>query len=279
MAEADVLSIAFMRGHPPEAARVLEALEPAQAAELLALVPARLAAPVFAAMLPNAAARSLAGLDDDKALALLGAIGTQPLVAALRHVPDARRSTLLAGLPTAAALASKMMLGYMQDSVGAWTDVDVLALPSSTQATDALERVRLVETSLQRVLATGPERRFEGWVLLSALLRAPPGATLASIMTRPQAVLSAQMPLAGALAHPGWERASTLPVVESGGRLVGVITRDALTRALRPQRARPAETLGGLLARGYWDALSGVAEAMATLLPSVPPVVKIPDEH
>ena len=279
MADADVLSIAFMRGHPPEAARVLEALEPAQAAELLAHVPARLAAPVFAAMLPNAAARSLAGLDDEQALALLGTIGTQPLVAALRHVPEPRRSALLAGLPTAAALASKMMLGYMQDSVGAWTDVDVLALPGATHAADALERVRLVDTNLQRVLVAGPDRRFEGWVALSTLLRAPPGATLASIMSRPEAVLSAQMPLAGALVHPGWERASTLPVVESGSRLVGVITRDALTRAVRPQRTRPAETLAGLLARGYWDALSGIAEAMATLLPPVPPVVRSPDEH
>ena len=100
-------------------------------------------------------------------------------------------------------------------------------------------------------------------------------------MSEPAAVLSAQMPLAGAVSHPGWARASVLPVIESGDRLVGLLTREALTRALRPRssEATPQNTLAGLLARGYWDALSGGAEAMATLLPKIAPVAGRTDEH
>jgi magnesium transporter len=283
MADAETLSQAFMRAHPAEAARVLEALAPADAAALLARVPARLSAPVFAAMLPNAAARGLAGLEDEQALALLGELGTQPLVAVLRHVGEPRRSRLTAGLPTAAALASKLLLGYVEDAVGAWTDPDVLALPGATQAADALERVRHVEATVQRVFVTAAGGRLEGWVPLPVLLRAPATATLASIMTRPESVLSAQTPLAGAAAHPGWERSSALPVLEAGERLVGVLTRDALTRALgRTARVPPGagpDSLGGMLVRGYWDALSGGAAAMATLLPAVAPVGGTPREH
>jgi Mg/Co/Ni transporter MgtE len=283
MADAETLSQAFMRAHPAEAARVLEVLAPAEAAALLARVPARLAAPVFAAMLPNAAARALGGLEDEQALALLGDLGTQPLVAVLRHVAEPRRSRLTAGLPTAAALASKLLLGYVEDAVGAWTDPDVLALPGATHAADALERVRHAEATVQRVFVTAAGGRLEGWVPLRALLRAPATASLASIMTRPEAVLSAQTPLAGAAAHPGWERTSALPVLEAGERLVGVLTRDALTRALgrtaRPLRGAAENTLAGMLARGYWDALSGGAEAMATLLPAVGPVAGKRDEH
>ena len=279
MADPDTLSLAFMRAHPVEAARVLEAVDPAQAAELLAQVPARLAAPVFAAMLPNAAARSLGQLQDEQALALLGSLGTQPLVAALRHVPEKRRAQLIEGLPTASALASRLMLGYMEDSVGAWADLDVLALPGATRASEARERVRHFETNVPHVLVTGPDRFLEGWVPLAALLRAADAVSLASIMMQPEARLSARTPLSGAIAHPGWQHASALPVVESGGRLVGILTRDALARALRPSRIQPADTLAGLLARGYWDALSGFAEAMATLLPEVPPVAGNTDEH
>lgn len=280
MADAETLSLTFMRLHPAEAARVLEAVEPNEAAALLARVPARLAAPVFAAMLPNTAARSLGALEDEQALALFGSLGTQPVVAVLRHIPEPRRGRLVAGLRPAAALASQLMLGYMEDSVGAWTDLDVLALPGATRAGDALERVRHVEATVQRVFVTGPQRRLEGWVPLSTLLRASASVNLASIMTHPRAVLSVQMPLAGAATHPGWARASVLPVVESGDRLVGVLTRDALTRALRPaQAAVPQTTLAGILARGYWDALSGGAEAMATLLPNVAPVAGGADER
>lgn len=273
MADAESLSLAFMRGHPPEAARVLETLAPAQGAALLGRVPARIAAPVLAAMRPSAAARGLAGLEDEQVLALLGALGTQPVVAVLRHVAEPRRSRLIAGLPTAAALASKLLLGYVEDSVGAWTDPDVLALPGATRAADALERVRHVEAAVHRVFVTDRDGRLQGWVPLPALLRASEGATLVTLMQRPGGVMSAKTPLAGALAHPGWEHASLLPVLESGERLVGVLTRDALTRALgRSARARPAapgETLTGMLAQGYWNALSGGAEAMVTVLPAV----------
>ncbi len=276
MADAATLSLAFMRAHPAEAARVLEGVAPVEAAALLAHVPARLAAPVFAAMLPNAAARSLGGLEDEQALALLGELSTQPVVAVLRHLPEPRRAKLIGGLPTAAALASKLLLGYVEDSVGAWTDPDVLSLPGTVPAVEALERVRLVDATVQRVFATGTDGRLEGWVSLSVLLRAPVGSSLGSVCYPPIALLSAQTPLIGAIAHPGWEHASILPVVESGQRLVGVLTRDALARALRrtARGARDAspDTLAGMLARGYWNALSGGAEAMATLLPTVPPL-------
>ena len=67
-----------------------------------------------------------------------------------------------------------------------------------------------------------------------------------------------------AAAHPGWEHGSALPVVEPGERLVGVLTRDALARALRRaarrRRAARDATLPVLLARGYWQALSGLLE-------------------
>ena len=276
MADAESLSQVFMRGHPASAARVLESVEAGEAAELLARVPARIVAPVLAAMLPNAAARSFGGLSDEQVQALLGELGTQPVVAMLRNIAEPRRSRLIEGLPTVAALASKLLMGDVEDSVGAWTDPDVLALPGATRAADALERVRHVEATLQRVFVVGTDGALEGWVTLSVVLRAPAAASLASIMVAPDAVLPAQTPLAGALAHPGWSRVSILPVVEAGGRLVGALTRDALARALhrsaRVSRVQPAHTLAGLFARSYWDALSGGVEAVATLLPEVRPV-------
>lgn len=276
MADAESLSLVYMRGHPADAARVLERIEASEAGALLERVPARIAAPVLAAMLPTAAARSLEALGDEAVLAMLGELGTQPVVSVLRNLPEPRRARLIDGLPTVAALASKLLMGYVEDSVGAWTDPDVLALPGATGAADALERMRHVEATLQRVFVVDANGVLEGWVTLSILLRAPAGASLASIMSVPEAVLPAQTPLAGALTHPGWALASLLPVVESGGRLVGALTRDALARALdrsaRVSRIAPVNTLAGIFSRGYWDAMSGGVEAMVILLPAVPPV-------
>lgn len=124
------------------------------------------------------------------------------------------------------------------------------------------------------VFVADAQRRLAGTVSLAALMQAPANATLASLMRPPEALLPAFTPLAAVSAHPGWERASVLPVVETGDRLVGVITRDALARALRrvPRTAplQGADSLPGLLAAGYWQALSAALQATLALLPSVP---------
>ena len=77
MAEAGVLTLAYVSAHPADAARVLETVPPAESAALFASLPARAAAPVLPAMLPPRAARVLGALDDEHALALLSAAGAQ----------------------------------------------------------------------------------------------------------------------------------------------------------------------------------------------------------
>ena len=274
------LSLAFMRGHPVQAARVLEALPDADAAALFHRAPARLGAAVLAAMLPRRAARCVEALDDVRALELLAAMGTQPTVALLRHLPEARRQPLIAGLPTATALASTLLLGYTEDTLGAWADPDIITMTSDARVSDVLDRVRQAPAAHALVFVTDAQLRLTGVVSLPALLQAPQAATLATLTQRPAAVLPANAPLSGAAAHPGWERASMLPVVEPGDRLVGALTRDALTRALR--RTAPAPVAADaampvLFARGYWQALSGLFESGLALLPRVPPALEADD--
>jgi len=270
------LSLAYMRGHPAQAAQVLETLPADEAAALFERTPARLGAAVLAAMLPQRAARCLAGIDDARSLELLAPMGTQPTVAVLRHMPEPRRRQLIAGLPTAAALASALLLGFTEDTLGAWADPDIVALTAETRAAAALERMREAPATHPLVFVADADRRLTGVVSLAALLQAPAGATLATLMQRPAAVLTAHAPLAGTPAHPGWEHSSVLPVVEPGERLVGVMTRDALSRALRrtaaPKPGMLEATLPTLFARGYWQALSGLIEAGLVLLPRVPAI-------
>ncbi len=282
MADVDrdsALSLAFMRGHPAAAARVLEGLPAAAAGALFERVPARVCADVLGAMLPRQAAACIAGLGDARILELLAPLGTQGTVALLRHFPEARRRILIAGLPTGAALASALLLGYTEDTLGAWADPDVVTLPADTTAAAALESLRQAGSPHPLVFVVTAARQLGGVVAWQTLAQAPAAATLATLMRRPPAVLPAHAPLAGAAAHPGWELASALPVIEPGERLVGVMTRDALARALRESApaARVASaptTLPSQLAAGYWLALSGLVESALTLLPRVPPVLK-----
>jgi len=267
------LSLAFMRAHPAQAARVLEALPVEEAAALFDRAPARLGAAVLMAMLPLRAARCIAAIGDARVLELLAPMGTQPTVAVLRHVPEARRRALIAGLPTAVALASTVLIGFSDDTLGAWADPDVVTLPPDTRGDDALQHLRQAAATHPFVCVVDAERRLNAIVEVCALLKATAGATLGTLMQPANVTLAAHAPLAATAAHPGWEHASVLPVVGPDGRLVGVLTRDALARALRSEPAAAATSeasLTALLARGYWQTLSGLIETGLALLPRVP---------
>ncbi len=276
------LSLAFMRGHPANAARVLEAQLPEQAARVFERAPARIGAAVMAAMLPRQASNCLAKLKDARALELLTAMPLQATVSLLRNSPEARRRELIASLPTTSALASSILLGYSEDALGAWADPEVLMLPPGTRAGDALEKMRQAESNQPSIFVTDDSRQLLGTVELTALLRAPEANTLVTLMHPPAAWLMAHAPLAGSASDPGWELASVLPVVEPGRRLVGVLTRDALALAMRRQTREPAQdaavtSLPGALAKGYWQVLSGAVGVGVGILPSVNPVEGVPD--
>ncbi len=283
MADAEDLTHTFLDAHPVDAARELATLAATDAAALFERVPPRLGGPVLAAMLPPTAARVLGALDNDRSMALLASIGVQPAVAVLRHIQEPRRARLIEGLPTAVAVASRMLLGYPEDSVGAWADPDIVALPPETTVGDAIARVRVGTTDITRVHVIGPGERLLGSVEIATLLRAQESAQIGSVIAEPPAVLAAVAPLAGAATHRGWERAASLPVVERGDRLVGVLRRAtlvrALTRSTRSTRETGSETLPGMLARSYWDALSGMVAATVTQLPPAPPIEGSSDDH
>jgi len=272
MADSLALGLAFLESHPSEAARVLETLPTREASELFAAVPAELGAHVLAAMLPTAAARILSDLPEPTAIALAGSAGTQSIVAVLRHVEPALRTRLLAGMPAPAGVAARMLLGFPDDTVGAWTDTAFVAVPANATVAAALEQARAaVDTELDQLFVVDAQQHLLGRLGLDALLRADARA-LAGSLARPAAgTLSAMMPMASARTLPLWERVQMLPVLDRDQRLIGVLRRSALTRAVRT-RARGAEhveSVTGALAGSYWGIVSGLSSATLSLLPSV----------
>jgi magnesium transporter len=277
VADAGILTLAYVSSHPADAARVLERQPTREEAAVLARLPARAAAPALVEMLPPAAARVIAAVGDKVALALLTAAGAKGAVAVLRHVAEPRRTRLVEGLPTATAIAAKMLLGYPEDSVGAWADPHVVALAPELGAMDALALVRgEPEGEAGEVFVVGADRRLLGVVDLAMLLRAPDWRTLSAIMEPPAATLPAVMPLSGALSHQAWKRSAALPVVERGERLIGVLRHGALAEAVAGRGGREPEgdmSLAEYGARGYWELVVGLVRACLALMPAAKPVL------
>jgi magnesium transporter len=261
-----------MEAHPADAARVLERLAASESGSLLQSVPARLAAPVLRQMLPLPGARCLEQLDNADVAGLLVGVGAQSGVALLRYFGPERRVAVLAQLPTALTLAYELLLGYPEDTVGAWMDPRALALPADMTVGESLERVRRAdEAMLADPFVIDRNQFLLGYVELADLLRANPATTLSRQLRQCPHQLPAQCLLTGLVDHQGWHEASTLPVVERDGRLVGAFTHAALLRALALEQVEPAPTKAegaiSSLASAYWISVSALLQSVVGMLP------------
>lgn len=273
MARTRELSLAFAETHPGDVARVLERLTVVDATDFLALLPARLGAPVLRHMLPTTAARCLERLDNEIAAGMIRDLDAQTGTAILRYVSLPRRDQLVTQLPTASALAFRLLLTYPEDTVGAWINPFSLAVTPDTPAGDVLERLRQSsESSETYIYVINANQRLLGMVELVDLLRARRGITMEQLMRSTRHHLSARASLAAAFESDGWQESHALPVVERPERFIGALEYPVLCRALK--QPLPGEvgivSSGGfaLLARSYWRVFAELLQALITLLPS-----------
>ena len=275
MDEQRKLTLAYLGAHPAEAAGTLDAAPCESVTELLAGTPVRIAAPLLAEMSPPRAAEALQHLPPERMAELFAGVALQASIRILRHLPEALRLPLIERLPTASGIAIRMLLRFPRDSVGAAANPAVIAIPAKSSVADALAQLRAAATPAGHLLLLDAARRLVGWVTADVLLRTPESARLASLAASPPALLPATMPLAGAMVSPAWSAASILPVVDRGGRPVGLLTHDAMTRAAaRLARDTPVQSgedsLAGLLARSYLLGVVSLLQAGTFFLPRVP---------
>ena len=72
---------------------------------------------------------------------MLHEAATHAAIAILRHLPEPSRARFISALSPASALASQMLLGFPDDTVGAWTDPEVLSASPNTSVHEALRSV------------------------------------------------------------------------------------------------------------------------------------------
>lgn len=277
MAHSETLSFAYLESHPVDAARVLERLAPQNVSALLSDAPARLTAPVMRMMLPPFVARCLEPLADETVSGLLRSMGPQAGVAVLHYLPEARRNALVAQLPTGMGMAFRLLLGYPEDTVGAWMDPRVVVLAGDTPAESALRRLREAQGEIDAVVfVVGAGQRLLGLVDLPELFRAAPDTVLSKLMRKVRFTLPARASIHGVADHEGWDDFQMLPVIERDDRFVGALDRGVMARAvLRNRRVQPQAGLGDVfanLAGGYWLGVSSLIALAVEMLPVAAPL-------
>ncbi|MBA3892984.1 MAG: hypothetical protein H0X69_04720 [Gemmatimonadales bacterium] len=262
------LALGFMEAHPDGVARLLERSEPAEAAALLAEVPAGVAAGVLRLLSPAAVAGCGAALPVERLAAIVSELPLDAAAAVMHRLDEERRDAVLALLPVTAEAPLRRLLAYGAYTAGALADPLALALPDDLTVAEAQRRLRGVGEHLFYYLyVVSRDQTLVGVLDLPGLMSARPKDTLAAAMHRNPIHLEVDTGFVTLAAHPAWQDFDALPVVDGQGRLVGAIRHMAVRRleAELGLRARTESVLATLvgLSELYWAGLAGMFPRVA----------------
>lgn len=230
--ERNLLTLSFLDRDPRAAARVLESIDAGDAAAFFNRAPARIIAPVVATMIPWSAARCLAGMNAEKASALLRSMGYADAVSILRLVKTEKREQLLEYSTKRFARSFRNSLTYPSDTVGAWTDVEVPALQESVRVSDAIRALKRFPSVGSHMFVINSDKEFAGVVPVAEILRHDETTILKNLADRSVKPLSNRDSLRSCAARADWDQMTLLPVVGRKRNFLGALSRASLSQAL-----------------------------------------------
>ncbi len=199
---------------------LLDLLEGDSAAALLQGLGAREAASIISSLAPEAVREALLLIPPERAAAILAAVS-----------PD-ERERALAGLPSKIAQGIRDVYDYPEGTAGALMDARITPFSLDLSVYEALERMRTFkEKEFDAIYLMDGSGRLQGAVPLAEIVTAPPQATLGELQRGPAATVPAHATREDIVEVVTKARVAALPVVDSEGRLVGVLRHSALSDA------------------------------------------------
>jgi magnesium transporter len=215
----------------PDVAELLGELEKADRVILFRLLPRPTSAEVFAELDTESEGALVSDLTDEEARGLLAGLAPDDRTQLLEELPGLVTQRLLNLLSPADLAEARTLLGYPERSVGRLMTPDYVAVKARWTIRRALDHMRArgrESETISEIYVVDDSWRLLDAIELAAFVLADPDERVASIMDRSYASV---------FAHADRERAVeliarydryALPVVDSDGVLVGIVTIDDL---------------------------------------------------
>lgn len=234
----------FEERHPTETAEILSGLSETETNQVLALLEPQYAADVFCE-LPNSLQTELASQLDRKALArLVMRLSPDDRVDLLKSLPEEQFDELLPALAKREREEIKKLASYPEDTVGSIMTTDYIALHANLSVRQALERIRLegsAKESVYTIFVVDEKRTLLGFAGLADLILANPNLKLTEIMDDQAVAVNAEADREEAVYSISRYDLVALPVVDSNGILVGIVTHDDAIDVIEQERTEDME--------------------------------------
>jgi hypothetical protein len=232
---------------PAQIADLLEEASKAEETEILGQVHAdpELEADVFEELDEDLATRLLGARTDAEIAQVLTRMRADDAADAISELPQRRRQPVLDLLPAGQRTKVLTLMGFNPTSAGGLMGVDFLVVAKDAKVADAVAAVRASVTlqpeALTTVHAFDEDGRLCGVVKLVTLLQADPGAELAEVCDDDPVRIGADTDVVDVAVLMSDYNLITIPVVDEGRMMIGLITVDDVLEVTLPDDWRRRE--------------------------------------
>lgn len=273
--------------HVPQAdvADILAELDPADAAVGFRFLQRDDAAEVFTYLTPEKQEELIGTLGTSDSVRVIEAMSADDRARILDELPEAVAQKIVASLSPEDRKVTQAILGYPPRTVGRLMTPDYVTVRPTWTIGQALEHVRRVgrdAETINVIYVTDERGTLIDDLRLRQVLLSDPSQPIESIMNRSYVALKADEPQDEAVRQLQRYDRVALPVVDSRGALIGIVTHDDVADVAQQEVTEDIQKLGGMEAleepyistghvemfrkRGFWLSVLFVGQTITIIV-------------
>lgn len=257
----------FFEKHPSDGARALEALPPDEARSVLLTLPAETAQAAVEFLNPHVASFLFSELNPEQAKPFLEKVPPKRIADILLDLSPEKRKELLSIIEPSHARTLETLLTYPPQTAGGMMAPGVLTLSQDLTVGEAIRTLRSLgkRKPFYYVYVTDSENRLQGVLGMRDLIVAEPGMAVGSLMAKEVVTVPAHLDREEVVKLASKHRYLTIPVLDSGNRILGIIHSEDLIEAAEEEASEDIQKMFG--AGGDEEVLSPVSFSVKKRLP------------
>ena len=236
--------------HSADIADLLEQLSGNEREQLIEILGDRLDADVWSHLDYAVREDVIEDLDTSQMVEIVNELPSDDAVDFLEDLDEEEQKELLDAIPADDRALYEKSLSYPEESAGRLMQREVVTIPSFWTVGQTIDHMRDEDIELPddfyNLVIVDPSHKPVGMVKLSKLLRTARSSNVTDIMWEDMKIIPVNMDQEDAAFLFQQYGLVEAPVVEEGGRLVGVITVDDIVEVLDEEHEEDVLRLGGL---------------------------------
>lgn len=245
------VNVQLGREHVADIVEFLNGKSAKEATDVIAHMPPQWAVEVLDQPQFHDASAVIEALPHEKAVALIEGMSTDRAADVLRWVDEAAKSRLRDALSPEAKTAIDHLMLYPEGTAGSLMTTEYVSVPATWTVQQTLDHLRQVESSRETIYATyvldPVSGRLTDAVSLRRLISGDPQAPIRSV-AYPHAVITVppSMPREEVARVISKYDFLAVPVVDSTGHMLGIVTVDDVIDALIAEQTEDVQRMGGM---------------------------------